>query len=235
MSNIQPNFSGVWNHYLVANAPSLPNNLFIHPDAQFSMWFNTSEIAPSSNKGLGTKDLFQSQAEVRTASSQMSWPHDIDQEFLIQAEAAFFSFWCWFRLCFLANFRFLRNLGSQPEKSWAHQMVLKCLHLPFMLMCLLVEGFLIPPRWFFLVWKALRQFNPVTMIEAPGCEQCGSWTWPWRFWARDWSETRVWMSDWYGASSLNCHHCVLRGVISQFGVMTSHMVAPGLNRGTRTS
>ena len=38
MSNIQPNFGGVLNHYLVANAPSLPNNLFIHPDAQFSMW-----------------------------------------------------------------------------------------------------------------------------------------------------------------------------------------------------
>ena len=45
----------------------------------------------------------------------MARPHDIDQEILIQAEAAFFSFWCVFRLCFLANFRFLWNLGSQPE------------------------------------------------------------------------------------------------------------------------
>jgi len=54
----------------------------------------------------------------------------------IYAIAAFFSFWCLFKLCFLANFRFLKNLGSQP----------------FMLMCLLVEGFLIPPLWFLRVW-----------------------------------------------------------------------------------
>ena len=53
----------------------------------------------------------------------MARPHDIDQEILIQAEAAFFSFWCVFRLCFLANFRFLWNLGSQPETKQLKVMI----------------------------------------------------------------------------------------------------------------
>ena len=47
------------NYYLVAKAPSLPNNLFIHPNVQFGILANTSEIALGSNNDLGTKDLFQ--------------------------------------------------------------------------------------------------------------------------------------------------------------------------------
>ena len=33
---------------------------------------------------------------------------------MIYFAAIFFSIWCLFRLCFLANFRFLKNFGSQP-------------------------------------------------------------------------------------------------------------------------
>ena len=68
--------------------------------------------------------------------------------------AALFAIWCLFRLCFLANFMFFKNLGSQPEKVEFYIMLITSgiLSSPFMLMCLLREGFLSPLRWSFLLW-----------------------------------------------------------------------------------
>ena len=152
----------------------------------------------------------------------MARPHDIDQVILIQAEAAFFSFWCWFRLCFLANFRFLRNLGSQPEKNGSSSTRAIGVVLPFMLICLLVEGFLIPPRWFFLVWNTFVEKKSHRQLtkNSPGYELCGSWTWPWRSWARDWSETRVC----WATQVVFCHSIVtIACCTSLFGGTTSQL------------
>ena len=37
---------------------------------------------------------------------------------------------------------------------------------PFMLMCFLVEGFLMPPRWAFLVWLWAVWFLDLAMAQA---------------------------------------------------------------------
>ena len=190
------------------------------------LWLGTtSEITLGSNKSLGTKDLFQFQPEVRTTSGQMTRPHGIDQEDCSRfkqrqpsspsgagSDCASWqtsgSSGTWGRSLKTGNEEFLLNFEMQD--------------LPFMLICLLVEGFLIPPRWFFLVWNTFVEKKSHRQLtkNSPGYELCGSWTWPWRSWARDWSETRVC----WATQVVFCHSIVtIACCTSLFGGTTSQL------------
>ena len=191
------------------------------------LWLGTtSEITLGSNKSLGTKDLFQFQPEVRTTSGQMTRPHGIDQEDCS---------------------RFKQRQPSSPSgagsdcASWQTSgssgtwgRSLKTGNEEY---CWTLKCRIYPSCSYASWWKASwfhhggssssethswKKFSRDNTTKAPGCERCGSWTWPSRSWARDWSETRVWLSVWHDVSSLNCHHSVL--LWSHFTIVSWHHI-----------
>ena len=130
-----------------------PRNILIEPISpkctnlkNGPIWRQTSELPNKTSQKINS---LEKKSYIRT--KQASCAFQIWQSYNVYAyfaAAAFLAIWCAFRLCFLANFIFLKNLGSIP--------------LTFIL-CL-VEGFLVGLRWCFLVWLWLVWFFDFAII-----------------------------------------------------------------------